>query len=207
MDGWMRSGSADVLFTPTKAAWIWTRSRGLVKVSVCVYPAGKALAVRAGPSEVDVRILADLIQGLGLAGNTFQIHHGNVTTLDKHLEHTMKQDQYQITAITHRWVFGCCWLVTDKQWGANYSKTKASLWGLLCMLQLRHRMADVSINVGATCSIPRLCSLCQTTQLDCHPAVLEDNNESLLTRLTFKCYSKILELPLLCPACFHLTMK
>lgn len=73
-----------------------------MKVNVCFYPAVKALAVRAGPSEVDVRVLADLIQGLGLAGNTFQIHHGNVTTLDKHLEHTMKQGQYQITAITRQ---------------------------------------------------------------------------------------------------------
>lgn len=52
---------------------------------MCVYPAVEALAVRAGSSEVDVRVLADLIQGLGLAGYTFQIHHGNVTTLDEHL--------------------------------------------------------------------------------------------------------------------------
>lgn len=96
-------------------------------MSVCFYPAVKALAVRAGPSEVDVRVLADLIQGLGLAGNTFQIHHGNVTTLDKHLQHTTKQDQRQIAAIPHRWVFGCCRLVTDEQWGANHSKTKASI--------------------------------------------------------------------------------
>lgn len=47
----------------------------------------KALAVGAGSSEVDIRVLADLIQGLGLAGHALQIHHGNMTTLDKHLSH------------------------------------------------------------------------------------------------------------------------
>lgn len=90
---------------------------------VCVYPTVEALAVGAGSSEVDVRVLADLIQGLDLAGYAFQIHHGNMATLDKHLSHThtqnlrMKQHQYlkiEIPAITHRCEFSCCWLVVDE---------------------------------------------------------------------------------------------
>lgn len=52
---------------------------------VCVYPTVEALAVRAGSPEVDVGVLADFIQGLGLTGNAFQIHHGNVTALDEDL--------------------------------------------------------------------------------------------------------------------------
>lgn len=61
-----------------------------VGMYVCerVYPAVEALAVGAGSSQVDVRVLADLVQRLGLTGHTLQVHHGNVATLDKHLPHT-----------------------------------------------------------------------------------------------------------------------
>lgn len=57
---------------------------------LCVYPTMQAVAVGAVSSEVDVGVLADLVQRLGLAGNTFQIHHWNMTTLDQHLSHTHK---------------------------------------------------------------------------------------------------------------------
>lgn len=64
-----------------------------VRVCVFVYPTVKALAVGAGSSEVDVGVLADLVQGLGLAGHTLQIHHGNMTTLDQHLYNTHAHTQ------------------------------------------------------------------------------------------------------------------
>lgn len=58
---------------------------------LCVYPAMQAVTVGAVSSEVDVGVLADLVQRLGLAGNAFQIHHWNMTTLDQHLSHTHKR--------------------------------------------------------------------------------------------------------------------
>lgn len=48
----------------------------------------QALAVGAGSSEIYIRVEADLVYGLGLAGHTLQIHHGNVATLDMHLSNT-----------------------------------------------------------------------------------------------------------------------
>lgn len=44
-----------------------------------------ALAVGAGSSEVDIRVLADLVNRLGLTGHTLKIHNGNVAALDEHL--------------------------------------------------------------------------------------------------------------------------
>lgn len=66
---------------------------------MCVYPAVKALAVGAGSSEVDVRVLADLVDGLGLTGHTLEIHHGNMAALDKHLSHTHTYKCCQMLAI------------------------------------------------------------------------------------------------------------
>lgn len=49
---------------------------------MCGYPSMQALAVGARSSEVDIRVLADLVDGLGLTGHTLQIYHGYMATLD-----------------------------------------------------------------------------------------------------------------------------
>lgn len=58
-------------------------------MSVCgfvsVYPSRKALAVGTGSFEIDVGVLADLIERLGLTRDALQIHHGNMAALYQHL--------------------------------------------------------------------------------------------------------------------------
>lgn len=86
----LRRGQSDLDGLCTYATvWVCLFVRGC-SVYVCAYPAVKALAVGAGSSEVDIRVLADLVDGLGLTGHTLQIHHGNMATLDEHLSHTQK---------------------------------------------------------------------------------------------------------------------
>lgn len=85
---------------------LWDTEFGFACLCLYVYPTVKALAVGAGSSEVDIRVLADLVDGLGLTGHALQIHHGNMATLDEHLSHTH----------THINTYMLCVTVSSRRW-------------------------------------------------------------------------------------------
>lgn len=52
---------------------------------VCIYPSRSAQAVAAAAPQVDVGVVADLVQRLDLAGHTLQRHHRDVGAPHQHL--------------------------------------------------------------------------------------------------------------------------